>query len=116
MLNSEHQNKQFRRKAQFEASKSVVIRNQGGGAGHVKQNYIVKSIDSCSNVVERDYEALRKTLNADEDIPKDIERKMRIPPTDTHLIDNITNLFPTIEMLREIMKVVPMLRLSLIHI
>ena len=88
--------------------KSVVVKYRVGN--HAKPNYIAKTVQAVKPQVERDFEALKKSLEEDNDAPKEIKRRMRLPPTDTYQSDSINALYPTIEQLREMMKVVPMLK------
>jgi len=71
---------QFNRRAHAEATKSVVIKNR---ANQIKPNYLAKRAIDDNNKVKRDYEALRRSLAEDEQVPKQIIRKLRIPATDT---------------------------------
>ena len=89
--------------------KSVVIKYRVGN--HVKPSYIAKTVQYEKPPVERDFEALKKSLLEEEnEVPKDIKRKLRVPPTDMNHTETINTLFPTIEQLREMMKVVPILK------
>jgi len=88
--------------------KSVVVKYRVGS--HVKPNYIAKTVQSEKPPVERDFEALKRSLEAENEIPKEIKRKLRVPPTDMNHSETINTLFPTIEQLREMMKVVPILK------
>ena len=63
----------------------------------VKPNYLAKSAQSEKPLVERDFEALKRSLEEENDAPKVIRRRMRLPPTDMKQSETINDLFPTIE-------------------
>lgn len=63
----------------------------------VKPNYLAKSAQSEKPLVERDFEALKRSLEEEDDASKVIKRRMRLPPTDMKQSEPINNLLPTIE-------------------
>ncbi len=48
----------------------------------MKPNYLAKSAQSDKPLVERDFEALKRSLEEENVAPKVIRRRMRLPPTD----------------------------------
>ncbi len=63
----------------------------------MKPNYLVRSAQNERPLVERDFEALKRSLEEEDNVPKVIKRRMRLPPTDTKQSETINNLYPTIE-------------------
>ena len=61
----------------------MVIQNRT--SNNVKQQFIANNTDLNCATAERDYEALRKCLAEDEELPKVIQRTLRTLTSDTEV-------------------------------